>query len=875
MAPSTRALAVPVVVVVAAFWLVLLFRPLPDHGIVVVSDLVQLLAAAVAAAVIWSVSSHRASGAVRLGWLLIGGEAAAYALGMLPWSYYELVLGQAAPFPSWADAGFLSGIPLALAGIVVLSPRPRTAVSWMRSLLDGMIAIGGLLAVVWPVVVEPLLRPGGLEAGSLAIALAYPVGYAAVAGLALRGIADVGSNRKAMTTLAAGLLTYAMGALFYLYLLVQGTYRTGALTDPFWVTAQLLLALAVFQPDALKAPGEGKRGSALRRFAPFLPVAVAVPVVVLRLDAIGRSTALVVAACMLVLIAARQSLAFAEQREIASRLSRLAERHQSVTQRISDAVLLVAPDGTLPYVTPSVGRLLGLPLEDITLARLVELVDPADRQRLGEAYARVYAGGPPERAPVDVSTPDGWRQTEVELSAANGEDGVLITFRDVTERVQAERSARLATSVDPLTSLPNREVFLERLERAIAEGSAADGELVVLVVDLDHFKTINDSLGHRVGDGLLVVAAQRLVEALPDCFVGRLGGDEFGVLSRQPFPTAAEDLAAAALQAFRDPLPIAGLDLVMHCSVGVARGRDGWHADDLLQAADTALYAAKSEGRDRLAVFTEIMGAAVRERLTLNSALPRALEGGELELWYQPLVQLRTGAIASFEALLRWRSPEHGLVSPARFIPLAEESGHIVEIGRWALGEACRQLAQWRSAHAAAAELSVAVNVSGRQMSGEGIAVDVDAAVRAAGIPPRALTIEVTESLTLSEDAPAVLRGLRELGVRIAMDDFGTGYSSLASLQRLPFDILKLDRAFLTSLDAGPGRGTEFLTSIVAMAHSLDLVTVAEGVETAEHLRVLREAGLDKAQGYLFGRPVPADQAEQLLIGGRGLTGPA
>ena len=875
MAFSRRALVVQAAFVVSAFWLVLLFRPLPDRGIVVVSDLAQLLAAAVAAAVIWATASRHASGTVRLGWLLIGGEAAAYALGMVPWSYYEVVLGQAAPFPSWADAGFLAGIPLALAGVVVLSPRPRTAVSWMRSLMDGMIAIGGLLAVVWPVVVEPLLRPGGMEAGSLAIALAYPVGYAAVAGVALRGIADVGSNRTAMTTLAAGLLTYAMGALFYLYLLVQGTYRTGALTDPFWVTAQLLLALAVLQPDALTAPGQGKRGSRLRRFAPFLPVAVAVPVVILRLDAIGGSTALVVAAGMLVLIAARQSLAYAEQREIAGGLSRLAERHQSVTQRISDAVLLIAPDGTLPYVTPSVGRLLGLPLEDITLAGLAELIDPADRVRLGETYARVLAGGPPERTPVDVSTPDGRRQTEAELSPADGEDGVLVTFRDVTERVQAERSARLAASVDPLTSLPNREVFLETLERDIEQGSAADGELVVLVVDLDHFKMINDSLGHRVGDGLLALAGQRLVEALPACLVGRLGGDEFGVLSRQSFPTAAEDLAAAALRAFRDPLPIAGLDLVMHCSVGVARGRDGWRADDLLQAADTALYAAKSEGRDRFAVFTEIMGAAVRERLTLNSALPRALEGGELELWYQPLVNLRTGHIASFEALLRWRSPEHGLVSPVRFIPLAEESGHIVEIGRWALGEACRRLAAWRSAHAAAAELSVAVNVSGRQMSGEGIAVDVDAAIRAAGIPPRALTIEVTESLTLSEDAPAVLRALRGLGVRIAMDDFGTGYSSLASLQRLPFDILKLDRGFLTSLDAGPGRGTEFLASIVAMAHSLDLVTVAEGVETAEHLRVLREAGLDKAQGYLFGRPVPADEAEQLLIAGGRLTGPA
>ena len=531
-----------------------------------------------------------------------------------------------------------------------------------------------------------------------------------------------------------------------------------------------------------------------------------------------------------------------------------------------DLIVVMTPEGEIRYLSPALKRLLDL-RDEPSSADLAALLHPEDLSSLRRLIGEDTAGPWPRTARVRIGPGPQWRELDLEAEDRRGDPtfgGFVVTARDVTSEMAAayEREA-----VDPLTGLVNRQVFVRRLDGVLAGG---DGRRVaVLLVDLDRFRTINESLGHGVGDTLLVSAAQRVSEVESDrVFVARLGGDEFGVACVQDGPASVPDeVAATLLRAFRRPFVLGGLDVALHCSVGIAVGRtgDGVTGEELLQQADSALYAAKTEGRDQASTYTPLMGVAVRERVTLRNALPKAFERAEFELWYQPIMSLSTGRVTSFEALLRWPSPQHGMVPPDVFVPLAEESMLIVALGRWVLETACAQLARWRREYPAAATLSVAVNVSGRQFGEPAFCDEVTAILEANDLPATALTLEVTESLTLAEATLVVLERLHRAGVRLAIDDFGTGHSSLGRLQRMPVHVLKLDRSLVAPLDAADPRGVAFVRSIGLMATSLGLTTVAEGVETREQLHLLRNADLDAAQGYLLGRPAPAHQLTQVL----------
>jgi diguanylate cyclase (GGDEF)-like protein/PAS domain S-box-containing protein len=431
-------------------------------------------------------------------------------------------------------------------------------------------------------------------------------------------------------------------------------------------------------------------------------------------------------------------------------------------------------------------------------------------------------------------------------------------FTDITERKEAEARIEYLAHHDPLTGLPNRVLFRDRMGLAMAWAERNGGKVALLFVDLDHFKTINDTLGHPVGDALLQQVAQRLRACVRDTdTISRLGGDEFLVALTDV--ADSEDVAQVAskiTESLAVPMQVQGHDLSVTLSAGIAMWPDdGQDFDLLLQRADTAMYQAKAAGRNTWRFYTAQMNAEALERLQLRAALRRAMEMGELQLHYQPLVELASGQVVGVEALLRWRRAGGELVEPARFIPVAEESGLIVPIGEWVLREACAQAARWQ--RQGLGELVVAVNLSAVQFRRGNLEVSVAQALADSGLDPQWLELELTESLLL-DDAEGVLetaRRFKTLGVRLSIDDFGTGYSSLAYLKRFDVDKLKVDRSFVRDMTTDPDDAT-IVRAIIGMARALKLRVIAEGVENAETARLLGIYRCDEAQGFHYARPM-------------------
>jgi diguanylate cyclase (GGDEF)-like protein len=447
--------------------------------------------------------------------------------------------------------------------------------------------------------------------------------------------------------------------------------------------------------------------------------------------------------------------------------------------------------------------------------------------------------------------------------------GWVATYEDVTERRNSEARLAFMARHDALTGLPNRILFGEKVEEAIAN-AGREGGFAVLSLDLDRFKQVNDTLGHHVGDELLRMAAKRLQHCAGDSdTLARLGGDEFAILQRRAEgPDAAANLAHRAIEALSVPYDVVGHRITIGASIGVSLAPgDGLARDKLLKSADIALYRAKADGRGTWRFFEAEMDARLQARRMLELDLRDALENNEFELYYQPSYDLERDRIGGFEALLRWRHPTRGLVMPAEFITLAEELGLIIPIGEWVLRRACAQARDWP------AHITLAVNVSAVQFKASTLIETVQGALAASGLAPRRLELEITESVLLADNVAtlAVLHTLRGHGIRIAMDDFGTGYSSLSYLRAFPFDKIKIDQSFVRDLEAADGSGP-IVRAIRTLADCLSMRTTAEGVETYEQFKWLREEGCNEAQGYYLSRPVPAAAIPELIERLRGVS---
>jgi diguanylate cyclase (GGDEF)-like protein len=435
------------------------------------------------------------------------------------------------------------------------------------------------------------------------------------------------------------------------------------------------------------------------------------------------------------------------------------------------------------------------------------------------------------------------------------------------EREVLEERLRHQALHDPLTGLANRALLASHLETALARARRHSRRLAVLLVDLDGFKFLNDRVGHSQGDRVLMVVADRLrLQIRPTDTVARLGGDEFALLLEEiDEAESAVTVARRLRRALEEPMEVEGRELQVRASVGIAVSEAGREpVDELLRNADVAMYAAKTRGKGRHEVFRSDTHGSVLDELELEGQLRKGLERGEYVLHYQPVLDLEAGGIEGLEALIRWNHPTRGLLSPAQFIPLAERTGFVVPLGRWAMREACRQAGEWQSS--GHPPLSVAVNVSAVQLQRPDLVAEVTAALDDSGLDPELLTIEVTESTLLTDPgASAVALGvLKELGVRIAIDDFGTGYSSISYLRQLPIDVLKLDREYVIKIDQGP-EDAALPKAVIKLAHTLGLDIVAEGIDRPEQALELAKLGCHYGQGFLFSRPLPWAEMEDRL----------
>jgi diguanylate cyclase (GGDEF)-like protein/PAS domain S-box-containing protein len=526
------------------------------------------------------------------------------------------------------------------------------------------------------------------------------------------------------------------------------------------------------------------------------------------------------------------------------------------------------------FVNDRTTQLSGLAAESWLGRTHLEMGYPAEDAAVREErIIKVFATAERATYQDQFTTGDRERWFETSLFPQMAPDGavghVILISRDITSRKLTEDALIRAAARDPLTGLANRNALLDVLDQAIRSTTESSFTTAVLLVDLDRFKLVNDSLGHAVGDRLLCLAAERLVEcARSDDLVARHGGDEFVVVMRDlSDPAEAVHLALRIVEAFRSPLLSGDTELSTTASVGISVTsaiRNQIDSNDLLREADTAMYVAKANGRDGVSVFDEKLREAIDERLRLENQLRGALARQELEVWYQPEIDLATGEIRAVEALLRWRHPSGEVYPAARFISIAEESGLIVPIGNWVLTEVCRQAAAWSGG-----DLLVRVNLAPRQLDDSGLLHRFHQSIEATGCRPEQLCVEITETALL-HDTPAAahnLEGLSASGVAIALDDFGTGYASLTYLRRYHIDVLKLDRSFVTDI-VESDRDQRLTAAVVAMARQLGITVTAEGVETREQADLVRELGCVGAQGYLYSPAVPAGEIDRML-GGR------
>ncbi|HEV3474283.1 MAG TPA: EAL domain-containing protein, partial [Actinomycetota bacterium] len=548
----------------------------------------------------------------------------------------------------------------------------------------------------------------------------------------------------------------------------------------------------------------------------------------------------------------------------------LTEQFRSLVQNSSDVYSVVSADGTIQYQSPAVERVFGHPAARVVGRNVDRLVHGDDAPRLRSVLVEA-AAAPGAVLNVEVRWRHGdgsWRNAEIVVTNLQDDPavrGMVLNVRDVSERKRLEEELQHRALHDPLTDLANRSLFRESAGRSMARASREGKSVAVLFLDVDEFKHVNDSLGHGAGDRMLQAIAERLRSSIRAYDVAaRLGGDEFGVLLEEADERVAKAVADRVMKSMERPILLVGHQMTVGVSLGIAVSEpEHTDVDELLRNADAAMYMAKSRGKGRYEFFEPTMHTSARERLEAVGELRKAMDEQQFVLHYQPIVSLSDGTLTGVEALLRWEHPTRGTVQPMEFIPLAEETGMIVPIGRWVLEEACSQMSQWDRRVSRAPEMTMSVNVSVRQLQEPDFVSDVEAALRAANLEPSRLTLEITETVLIRDVQQSLTRmeELHELGVQLAVDDFGTGYASLGYLARFPIDILKIDRTFIS----GSGSGSDLTPVMVSIGQTLGLHTLAEGVEHPEQVGQLRKLGFDSAQGFLFSKPASAEEIERLL----------
>lgn len=797
--------------------------------------------------------------------------------------YYDTVLGISPPV-SWADPFYLSDSFLTLAALLSFPLARRTPLEWRKFALDAAVVLLGGAVAIWYFIMRPTAAMGESRGIELLLVFAYPLaGLLVLLGIItvlLRRPSD--GNWLAFRLLVAGCLLSIVADLVFNYILVDVGRRAVAWTDGIYLVVYILLVTSgeLYYRQPIARARELPADEPLSQPLSPLPYVAAAGTYGLLLvaalehwaDPVSGLTIGAVLITLVVLI--RQFLAVQQNvRLLAVQAARQNEaRFRSMVQNSSDVIFLIRPDATVRFVSPSVTRVFGYEAGLLIGVRLSDFVHPEDLSGM-TAFVQDAASHLGATPPAEwrMRRPDGaWLHAEtIGTNLLQDPDvaGIVLNTRDVSERKLLEQQLMHQAFHDPLTGLANRALFRDRVSHALTIAGRQGGSLAVLFLDLDDFKKVNDSLGHGEGDRLLVEVARRLRGCARESdTVARLGGDEFAVLIEDPTPSEGHAAVVERITtAMTRPFALGNSDLEIHASTGIATPATGDTADALLRNADVAMYSAKRQGKGRSVRFDPGMYANLLDRLEMENALRHAIERNELILHYQPIVTLKDGKLVGVEALVRWNHPRHGSLVPLHFIPLAEETGLIVPLGRWVLSESMRQLAEWKRAFPRSG-ISVYVNMSGRELTETDAVGTIQRLLENSGVDPQSLVLEITESV-LMQQTDAVLAKLRELkvlGLRLAIDDFGTGYSSLSYLQRFPIDILKIAKPFVDDVVAGVERSA-LARAIIGIGSTLKLTTLAEGIEMAEQRAGLVGLGCELGQGYYFARPLPGEAISSIL----------
>jgi diguanylate cyclase (GGDEF)-like protein/PAS domain S-box-containing protein len=845
--------------------------------------LMNLIGLSPVVAIFYGIRRHKP--ASRTAWGLLAAGSALFWLGDLYTYSYPKLLQADVPFPSLGDGLYILMYPVMMAGLLMLV-RSRRRGSDQAGLIDGLILTVGLALPSWTALIAPYLHMGDLGLLGKLVSVAYPIGDVILIGAAVRLALDAGRREPAFYLLGASMALLLATDFTYGLLTLHGAYRGQLWLDAGWIGSYLLWGAGGLHPSMarLEQPAPG-RDVVLTRFrlGMLTCASLVAPVIGVVHDLHGHDydflVVRVASLSLFVLVILRMAGLVSRQERLMERERILSEevhrrrgeaRFGALVRHASDLITVVDPDTTVTYQSPSIERILGLTASDVLGRRFDRLVTEGDRLPLARAVGAAAGGEAAQPLECSLSHADGSvRQFEILFTNLIEEEhvgGILLNARDVSERKAFEAELTHQAFHDDVTGLANRAMFTERVRQAIARGRREERDLALLFLDLDDFKMINDSLGHAAGDEVLVEVARRLDANVRGAdTAARFGGDEFAVLLEDLADTHdAADAAQRILELLAEPMDAGHREVGLRGSLGisVALAGDPRSAEDLIRDADAAMYIAKREGKGAYRLFEPTMHEDVLARLELRTDLQRALDTGQLELHYQPVVRLVDASISGVEALLRWRHPEKGLISPVNFIPIAEETGLIVPIGRWVLHEGCRHA---RRLEAGGSTARMSINLSLKQLQHSDIVADVRAALEESGLDPKRLVLEITESVLMDDTELAVqrLQDLKALGVALALDDFGTGYSSLSYLSRFPVDILKMDRSFLQ--EGSSPEAHSLATAVVGLGATLALEVVAEGIEHAEQWDTLRELGCELGQGFLFARPMDADASVAFL----------